>query len=94
MSLEISAFCETRGIIHEITPPYSSQYNGVAKRKNRTLLDMVNVMLASSGLRKNIWGKTLYSACYILNRISYKDCDKTPYELWKKMEPFLKYFKV
>jgi len=83
MSLKNSVFYETHGIIHEITLPYSPQSNGVAERKNRTLLDMVNVMLASSGLPKNMWG----SVCYILNRIPYKDCDKTPYELWKKREP-------
>ena len=60
------------GIIHEVTPPYAPQSNGIVERKNRTLLDMVNAMLISSSLPKNMWGETLYSACHIFNRIPYK----------------------
>jgi len=57
----MSALCETCDIIHEISPPYSPQSNGVVERKNRTLLHMVNVMLTSFGLPKNMWGEALYS---------------------------------
>ena len=53
-SLDMSNFCEMHGIIHEVTPPYAPQSNGIAERKNRTLLDMVNVMLVSSGLPSNM----------------------------------------
>jgi hypothetical protein len=40
-------------------------------------------MLISSSVPQNLWGEALLSACYILNRISIKDKNKTPYELWK-----------
>ena len=93
-SLDMSNFCEMHGIIHEVTPPYAPQSNGIAERKNRTLLDMVNAMLVSSGLPSNMWGEALYSACHILNRVPYKNFEKTPYELWRKREPNLKYLKV
>ena len=46
--------CAQHGIIHETTTPYSPQSNGVAKRKNRTLKEMMNAMLISSGLPQNI----------------------------------------
>ena len=93
-SLDMSNSCEMHGIIHEVTPPYAPQSNGIVERKNHTLLDMVNVMLVSSGLPSNMWGEALYSACHILNRVPYKNFEKTPYELWRKREPNLKYLKV
>jgi len=42
------------GIIHEVTPLYALQSNGIAERKNSTLLDIVNAMLVSFGLPKNM----------------------------------------
>ena len=47
-------FCAQYGIIHKVTPPYSPQSNGVTERKNRTLKDMMNAMLISSGLPQNM----------------------------------------
>lgn len=35
-------FCAQNGNHHEFTSPYSSQYNGIAKRKNCIFKDMVN----------------------------------------------------
>ena len=40
ISNEFSQFCAEHDIIHEVTPPYSPQSNGVAERKNQTLTDL------------------------------------------------------
>jgi len=50
-------FYEEHGIIHERTPPYLLDSNGVAERKNRTLTDLVNAMLDTAGLSKAWWGR-------------------------------------
>ena len=47
-----NSFCEEHGIIHERTPPYSPESNGIAERKNHTLTDLVVAMLETSGLSK------------------------------------------
>jgi transposase InsO family protein len=56
-STNFSNFCSEHGIIHEFTPPYSPQSNGVAERKNWTLLDLVNALLQSAGMPNMWWGK-------------------------------------
>ena len=55
-SSEFDSFLAEHVIIHERTPPYSPQSNGAAEQKNCTLTDMVNTMLATSGLSKAWWG--------------------------------------
>jgi transposase InsO family protein len=60
-------FCAEHGIIHERTPPYSPQSNGVAERKNRTLSDLVNAMLDTAGLSNAWWGEAVLTACHVLN---------------------------
>ena len=89
-----SSFCEEHGIIHQRTSPYTPQQNGLAERKNRTLVDMVNSMLLSSKLPFNLWGEALISACHIHNRIPSKITKTSPYELWNGRKPNLSYIRV
>jgi hypothetical protein len=85
-------FCEEHGIIHERTPPYSPQSNGVAERKNRTLIDLVNAMLDTSKLSKEWWGEAILTACHVLNRVPIKNKEITPFEEWEKKRVNLSYF--
>jgi len=41
----------------------------------------MNAMLISLGLPHNMLGEAILTACYILNKVSYKKLDLTPYEL-------------
>ena len=86
-----NTFCEEHGIIYETTPPYSPKSNGVAERKNRTLKEMMNVMLVGSGASLNLWGEAILFIYHIQNRIPYKKTSKTPYELWKGYTPNIGY---
>jgi transposase InsO family protein len=56
-SNEFDLFYSENGIIHEWTPPYLPQSNGVVKRKNQMLMDLVNAMLGMSGMAKAWWGR-------------------------------------
>src|SRR6266508_3005881 len=93
-SNDFDSFCAEHGIIHERTPPYSPQSNGVAERKNRTLTDLVNAMLDTSGLSKAWWGEAILTACHVLNRVPTKNKDMTPFEEWEKKRLKLSYLQT
>lgn len=46
---------ESHGIRAQYTMPYTPQKNGVAKRHNQTLMDMVRSMMSNSSLPKFLW---------------------------------------
>ena len=93
-SAAFSDFCAQYGIVHQTTAPYTPQQNGVAERKNRTLKEMINSMLNSSGLPHNLWGEALLTANFILNIIPFKNSNKSPYEVWKGRLPSYKMIKI
>ncbi|MCI60674.1 G-type lectin S-receptor-like serine/threonine protein kinase RLK1-like, partial [Trifolium medium] len=59
-------------MVHEVTASYTPQHNGLAERRNRTLLDMAGCMLKGKGMPKNYWGKAVSTAAYVLNRCPTK----------------------
>ena len=44
-SKNFEEFCSNEGISHEVTSPYTPQHNGLAERRNKTILDMAISML-------------------------------------------------
>ena len=76
-------FLQENGIVAQYTMPGSSDQNGVAERRNRTLMDMVRSMRSNTKLPQFLWTETLKTAVYILNRVPTKAVSKTPFESFK-----------
>ncbi|GKC11000.1 putative ribonuclease H-like domain-containing protein, partial [Tanacetum coccineum] len=51
----MNQFCEMKGIKREFSIARTPQQNGVAERKNRTLIEAVRTMLADSNLPTTFW---------------------------------------
>ena len=49
---EFKKFCDESGIEHEVTAPYTPQHNGVAERRNRSIMEMARCMLKEMSLPK------------------------------------------
>ena len=87
-------YLRDNGILSQWTPPYMPQHNGVAERRNQTLLDMIRSMMDKADLPKSFWGYELETTVYILNRVPSKSVKVTPYEIWTNKKPYLSLMKV
>ena len=56
-TIGLNNYIQSLGVVHETTTPNSPSSNGVAERKNRTLINLTNAMLVSSGAPKYFWGE-------------------------------------
>ncbi|KAJ9544997.1 hypothetical protein OSB04_024704 [Centaurea solstitialis] len=92
---DINSFCDEKGIKKEYRAPRTPQLNGVAERRNSTLIEVARSLLADSKLPITFWAEAVNTACYVQNIILLvKSQGKTPYEIFKKKKPFIGFFKA
>ncbi|GKE43877.1 putative ribonuclease H-like domain-containing protein, partial [Tanacetum coccineum] len=78
----MNQFCEMKRIKREFSIARTPQQNGVAERRNRTLIEVARTMLVDSKLPTTFWAEAVNTACYVLNRVLViKPHNKTPCEL-------------
>ncbi|GJV83122.1 ribonuclease H-like domain-containing protein [Tanacetum coccineum] len=87
-------FCGSKGIKREYSNARTPQQNGVAERKNMTLIEAARTMLEDSFLPNTFWAEVVSTACYVLNRVLVtKPQNKTPYELITGKIPIISYIR-
>ncbi|GJS52146.1 retrovirus-related pol polyprotein from transposon TNT 1-94 [Tanacetum coccineum] len=87
-------FCREKGIRREYSVARTPQQNGVAKRRNMTLIEAARTMLADSKLPTTFWAEAVSTACYVHNRVLVvKPHNKTPYELFRGLKPALNFMR-
>ncbi|GJV61350.1 putative ribonuclease H-like domain-containing protein [Tanacetum coccineum] len=62
-------FYREKGIKREYSVARTPQQNGVAERRNRTLIEAARTMLADSKLPTTFWAEAVSTACYVQNRV-------------------------
>ncbi|GJU91494.1 retrovirus-related pol polyprotein from transposon TNT 1-94 [Tanacetum coccineum] len=66
-NFELESFCDEKGISQNFSSPYTPEQNGVAERKNRTLIEDARTMLNGLVLSKYFWIEAVRIACYTQN---------------------------
>jgi transposase InsO family protein len=87
LSEQFKELCDEKGIMRQLTMPRTPQQNGVAERRNRTLLEMVRSIMEQANLPISYWGDAILAAAYILNQVPSKSVPSTPYELGVGKDP-------
>ncbi|GJU90438.1 putative ribonuclease H-like domain-containing protein [Tanacetum coccineum] len=91
---DMNQFCGMKGIKREFSVARTPQQNGVAERKNRTLIEAARTMLADSLLPTTFWAEAVSTACYVQNRVLVtKPHNKTPYELLHVRPPSISFMR-
>nr|GEZ93201.1 retrovirus-related Pol polyprotein from transposon TNT 1-94 [Tanacetum cinerariifolium] len=79
---ELNQFYGIKGIKREFSVLRTPQQNGIAERKNRTLIEAARTMLTGSLLPIPFWTEAVNTTCYVQNKVLVtKPQNKTLYEL-------------
>jgi transposase InsO family protein len=66
---QVEDYLDQEGIKHEFLAPYTPQQNGMAERKNRTLIESARTMLDEYKTPDRFWAEAINMACYAINRL-------------------------
>jgi len=90
---DLKGFVTSKGIIPEISPPYSPESNGVAERLNRTIGESLRAMLESAPTYdKKLWAEAAITSVYIKNRQPHSALkDLTPCEAFYGTKPSIQH---
>ncbi|BBH09623.1 ADP glucose pyrophosphorylase large subunit 1 [Prunus dulcis] len=88
-------FLKENGIKHQFTARYTPQQNGVAERKNRTIMELARSMLKAKAMPNRFWAEAVACAVYLLNHASSNSVEgKTPQEAWSGLKPCISHLRI
>jgi transposase InsO family protein len=87
--------CAKEGIKREVTAPHNPQQNGVAQRKNRSIVGVAKAMLHDQGLPMFLWAEACNTTMFLQNWNPHKVLGKaTPEEAFTSKKPDVSHFRI
>ena len=75
--------------------PYNPQQNGIAERKNGTIMEETRAMLPDQGLPMHLWAEAARIAVYVQNRTPHRVLEnKTPKEVFFEKKPEVSHLRI
>ena len=92
---EFEALCKETGIKRELTTPYNPRRNGVAERKNITIMEAMKTMIQDQDLPMHLWPEAGRTYVYVQNRLSHIALGfKTPEEMYTRNKLEVSHLKI
>ncbi|CAI5470474.1 unnamed protein product [Closterium sp. Yama58-4] len=92
---QFTDFVDGKGIVHDLTCPYTPQQNGMAEREMRTVVESVRTMLLHMGVQHHWWHLALRQAVWVRNCLERSATPgTTPYQLLTGTKPDLSLARV
>jgi hypothetical protein len=92
---DFKAFCREVGIKRELSTPYNPQQNGVAERKNRTIMEAVKAMIHDQDLPMHLWAEATRTVVYVQNKSPHRALgNKTPEEMFTGEKPEVSHLQI
>ncbi|GFS44584.1 hypothetical protein Acr_00g0091130 [Actinidia rufa] len=83
------------GLLQQFSCPYTPEQNGVAERKNRSIMTVVRCLLCGMHVPKHFWDMAVLTATYLLNRTPSRILlGKAPLHLLQPIVLFSPFFLV
>ncbi|PKU84061.1 Retrovirus-related Pol polyprotein from transposon TNT 1-94 [Dendrobium catenatum] len=92
---QMNDLLRSKGIRHQLSCPYTPEQNGVAKRKNRHILETTRSLLHRAYLPHYLWPEATSTAVYLINRMpSPNTQNKSPLQLMFNIIPNYKHLRT
>jgi hypothetical protein len=93
-SKEFVDYCTAAGIKKKLIVPYNPQQNGVAEKKNRTIVGAARTMIHDQGSPLFLWAEASRTTVYIQNRSPHTVLGKLTPELFIGTRPDVSHFRI
>lgn len=88
-------YCKEIGVKRQLMAAYTPQQNGIAERKNRSLMNMARCMLLEMSVPRSFWPEAVQYDVHILNRSPSAALENiTPEEKWSQHKPSVEHLRI
>ena len=95
LTKEFEDVLDQNGIKRRLTVPHLPEQNGIAERKNRTLIETTSCLLLHSNIPSHLWAEAVKTANFLRNRSPSRALGgQIPFKLWTSKPPSVKHFRT